>query len=134
MPETPNAIIHQQLRLWQQNCRKSDINQQDLINQLDPQLYDICLIQEPYIDFLKNTRAPSGWKVVYPPQHRTSDDRTRSVTLVSPRLATSNWMDLRVDCPDVTAVQVWGPFGTVRIFNVYNDCEHSGSTAHKHEF
>src|SRR6266536_3526428 len=126
MTETAN-VKHRQIRIWQQNCCKSDINQQHLINQLDPKLYDICLVQEPYIDFLKNTRAPGGWRVIYPPKHLTSEDRTRSVIFISPRLATSNWMDLRIDSPDITAVQIWGPFGTVRIFNIYNDCEHSRS-------
>src|SRR3954471_17708922 len=126
MTDTPRPA-HQQLRIWQENCQKSNINQQHLINQLDPNLFDLCLIQEPYIDFLMNTHAPGGWRVIYPPKHKDSDERSCSITLVSPKLATSNWMDLRIDSPDITAIQVWGAFGTVCIFNIYNDCEHSGS-------
>jgi ribonuclease HI len=77
---------------------------------------------------LKNSRAPNGWTPVYPPTHFKADqDRTRSLILVSPRLNTSNWMDLRVDSPDVTAIQMWGDFGTIQIFNIYNDCDHSRS-------
>lgn len=117
----------QQLRIWQQNCRKSLINQLHVINSLNPELYDICLIQEPYIDFLGNTRAPGNWRVIYPPTHLGEDShaRTRAVTLISPRLATSNWENLRINSPDVTAIQIWGEFGTIRIINAYVDCEHS---------
>jgi hypothetical protein len=38
-------------------------------------------------------------------------------------------MDLRINSPDVTAIQVWGDFGTIRMFNIYNDCEHSDGIA-----
>jgi ribonuclease HI len=116
-----------QLKIWQQNCRKSPVNQLHVINSLHPQSFDICLIQEPYIDFLNNTRAPAGWKVIYPPNRFTDDRRIRAVTLISPQLSTSNWMDLRIDSPDVTAIQIWGDFGTIKIFNVYTDCDHADS-------
>jgi hypothetical protein len=117
----------QQLKIWQQNCRKSLVNQLHVINSLNPDSFDICLIQEPYIDFINNTRAPAGWKVIYPPTRYTNGDRTRSVILVSPRLATSNWMDLCINSPDVTAIQLWGSFGNLMILNIYNDCEHADS-------
>src|SRR5215470_2107565 len=97
---TTNSTPNRQLRLWQQNCRKSATNQQHVINSLNPDTFDLCFIQEPYIDFLGNTRAPTGWKVIYPPTHFRNGKHTRSVTLVSPKLATSNWMDLRIDSPD----------------------------------
>jgi ribonuclease HI/endonuclease/exonuclease/phosphatase family metal-dependent hydrolase len=127
MTDTDPRNQSRQLRIWQQNCRKSLVNQIHVINSLNPEHFDLCLIQEPYIDFLGNTRAPNGWKVIYPPTHRGADGhaRTRAVTLISPRLATSNWADLYLDSPDVTAIQIWGSFGTIRVFNAYIDCEHS---------
>ena len=116
------------LRIWQQNCRKSDMNQFHVINQLDPKRFDICFIQEPHIDFLGNTKVPNSWTAIYPPTHYKKDGGcTRSITLVSPYLSSSNWMDLRIDLPDVTAIQIWGKFGTIRFFNIYNDCNHSKS-------
>src|SRR6266487_2347722 len=127
MPRDNNDETRPQLRIWQQNCRKSLINQQHVINSLSPMIFDICLIQEPYIDFLNNTRAPTGWKVIYPPTRFTEGARTRAVTLISPKLATTKWLDLRIDSPDITGIQIWGDFGTIRILNIYNDCEHSAS-------
>src|SRR4051812_34293339 len=102
-------IDRRQLSIWQQNCRKSLDNQLHLINSLNPTDYDLCLIQEPYIDHLNNTRAPPGWRTVYPPSHLDPNrPPSRSVILISPRLATSAWMDLRIDSPDITAIQLWG--------------------------
>jgi len=48
--------------------------------------------------------------------------------LVSPRIESSKWMDLRINSPDVTGIQIWAEFGTLRIFNIYNDGDHSHST------
>src|SRR4051812_37337602 len=119
MPNTTDTSLRQ-LRIWQQNCRKSLENQLHLINSLNPSEYDICLIQEPYIDPFKNTRAPTGWRTIYPPTHLIDNlPTTRSLILVSPRLATSAWMDLRINSPDISALQIWGTFGTILIFNIY---------------
>src|SRR5262249_51654522 len=89
--------------------------------------YDLCFIQEPHIDFLNNTRAPPGWRTIYPPRHRTGNDHTRAITLISPKLNTSHWKDLCIDSPDITGIEIWGPFGTVTLINIYNDCTHSGN-------
>src|SRR6266487_2186416 len=114
MMDTARETTLRQLKIWQQNCRKSLINQQHVINSLSPNKFDLCLIQEPYIDFLGNTRAPTGWRVIYPPTHLREREHTWAIVLVSPRLATSNWTDLRIDSPDVNAIQIWGEFGTIR--------------------
>src|SRR5436190_15629545 len=127
MMDTAHETTLRQLKIWQQNCRKSLVNQLHVINSLNPEQFDLCLIQEPYIDFLGNTRAPNGWKVIYPPTHLHDNGhaRTRAVTLISPRLATSNWADLHINSPDINGIQLWGASGTIRIFNAYIDCEHS---------
>jgi hypothetical protein len=124
-PTTTNP--HRQLKIWQQNCRKSLVNQLHMSNSLRTSEFDLCLIQEPYIDFLNNTQAPRGWRVIYPPTRYKNGPPTRSVILISPTIATANWTDLYIDSPDVTAIQIWGDFGTLRIFNVYNACEHNNS-------
>ncbi|KAJ3746913.1 hypothetical protein EV360DRAFT_57296, partial [Lentinula raphanica] len=82
---------------------------------------DIIAIQEPYIDFLGRTRALQHLHVIYPPRHRDQWERvtTQSIILVNNRLLTDSWTALEVDHPDVTAVQLVGDFGTLRIFNVY---------------
>src|SRR6202040_1378420 len=69
--------------------------------------------------------------IILPPSHnrpRTDGTMpTRSAILVSPRLDTAQWMDLSIDSPDVTGIQIWGDFGTIRLINIYNDCKHSAA-------
>jgi hypothetical protein len=117
------------LRIWQQNCRKSIKTQTDLCSRLCPKQYDLCLIQEPYIDSDKFTRAPTGWTALYPPTHGTPGAaRTRSVILVSPRLGTDICTTIPILSADITAVQVETQRGSIRIFNVYNDQNHNLAT------
>src|ERR1700731_3072143 len=129
MTDEEDPRIQPRLRIWQQNCRKSLDNMLHLINNLDPDHFDLCLVQEPHIDFLSRMRAPNGWHIVLPPTHNnpntSSTSPTRAVTLVSPRLDTTGWMNLAIESPDATGIQIWGDFGTFWIFNVYVDCDHS---------
>src|ERR1700730_1211038 len=137
MTDEEDPHTQPRLRIWQQNCRKSLDNTLHLINSLNPEHFDLCLVQEPHIDFLNKTRAPGGWRTILPPSHNrpntntnnnnndNPENPTRAAILVSPRLDTANWMDLTIDSPDLTGIQLWGEFGTIRIINVYADCHHS---------
>jgi len=49
------------------------------------------------------------------------------VILVSPRIDTASWTDLRINSPDITAIELHTDFGKIQIFNIYNDCEHGRS-------
>lgn len=109
----------QRLRIWQQNINKSLDGQNDLLHRVST--HDMVLIQEPYIDFLGNTRATPGWTVVYPTGHKDRTEKTRSVILVNSKLHTATWKQVGVAHPDITAIALTGPFGTIRIFNIYND-------------
>ncbi|KAJ3979256.1 hypothetical protein F5890DRAFT_1449340, partial [Lentinula detonsa] len=82
---------------------------------------DIIAIQEPYIDFLGRTRALRHLHVIYPKRHRDQwkERTTRSLLMVNKRLLTESWTALSIDHPDVTAIQVTGNYGTIRVFNVY---------------
>src|ERR1700722_14045493 len=121
MSEHPDTEERQEerIRIWQSNCRKSLINQLHVVNHLNPDIYDICAIQEPYMDFKGDSRAPNGWKVIYTPGRNKEETTIRSIILISPKLLTSNWTELNINLPDVSVVQIWGNFGTLRIFNIY---------------
>ena len=45
--------------------------------------------------------------------------------LVNAKISSNSWTALAVDCPDITAIQLTGEWGTLRIFNIYNDQTHS---------
>lgn len=122
-PTEDAPTIKQQLRVYQINCNKSNTAQSDVIN-LSPKDWDIICIQEPYLDFQNLTRSTQSWNVVYPHTHSTARV-SRSVMLISRALSLDSWQELPVASQDITAIQVYGGFGTLRIFNLYNACEHS---------
>ncbi|KIK37495.1 hypothetical protein CY34DRAFT_92648, partial [Suillus luteus UH-Slu-Lm8-n1] len=45
------------LRIWQQNLNASMAAQEALLNSSVANHWDIIVIQEPYLNFLRNTRA-----------------------------------------------------------------------------
>ncbi|EIW85810.1 hypothetical protein CONPUDRAFT_47317, partial [Coniophora puteana RWD-64-598 SS2] len=54
------------LQILQINANNSDFAQQDLLNDRFAEQWDVIVIQEPYKNFLGNTRATHRWHVVYP--------------------------------------------------------------------
>lgn len=130
MNDTPNnyPAPMRRLKIWQENINKSSTAHYYLINQDLHRTWDVILIQEPYLDAFKNTKANSYWRVIYPTDHLISDTRTRSVILVNSNLDTNNWTQLTLkNTGDITAIQLTGQFGRATIFNIYNDCDHSNS-------
>jgi len=108
------------------NVNKSNESQTDfLINRINPDNYDLVMIQEPYFDYKKDSRVSSKWIAIYPLKHIDDPLRTRSMILVNAKLSSNSWTAIAIDCPDITGIQITGKWGTVRIFNIYNDQAHS---------
>lgn len=118
--------LRTQLRVYQINCNRSLIAQSHVIN-LDAKDWDIICIQEPYVDWRGLSRSTPPWRVVYPYRH-TPTAKSRSLILVSKHISTDAWEALPVDSLDITAIQMSGNFGKIRLFNVYNACENAKST------
>ncbi|KAJ8593676.1 hypothetical protein M405DRAFT_731037, partial [Rhizopogon salebrosus TDB-379] len=60
----PNDIAS--LRIWQQNLNTSLTAQASLLNNPNAANWDLIVIQEPHINFLRNTSANHHWHVLYP--------------------------------------------------------------------
>jgi endonuclease/exonuclease/phosphatase family metal-dependent hydrolase len=111
------------LKIWQQNLNTSLIAQESLLNNPDMANWDILILQEPHINFLRNTRANHKWHVLYPTQHYTHPlQRLRAVILISAALDTNAWKQLPFPSSDVVILQLSGAYGTCSILNIYNDC------------
>ena len=108
------------LRIWQQNINRSLIAQQDLLNMLGNNNYDICAIQEPYLDHMDKTRANSHWAVIYPTTHMVEPKKTRSIILVNKKLSTDKWEEIEVDTGDVPGIRIKTDIGGIDIYNIYN--------------
>jgi hypothetical protein len=130
MPEQPLTNPHRPLLIRQQNVNKSLLSQLDLLESLKRDDYDICVIQEPYIDFKGKSRANRYWTVIYPNTHQEHPDSTRSIILINANLCTDTWKQVKFQHPDITAVELCGQFGTLRIINIYNDCHNNNALTH----
>jgi len=101
-----------------------------MLHILDPDKYDIAAIQEPYLNHTHNSRASPNWYSLYPKEHYTKPEDTRSLLLINRRIQTNNWTQIDFASSDVTAVQMQTPLGQVLLINMYNDGKnHEG--AHK---
>ncbi|KAF8226492.1 hypothetical protein L208DRAFT_1049965, partial [Tricholoma matsutake] len=97
--------------------------------------YDICTIQEPYIDFNGKTCTNGQWITVYPNTHKEHPDvvfenATRSVILVNANLVPDTWKQIQLQHLDITAIEITGEFSTLHIINVYNDCNNNSTLTH----
>jgi hypothetical protein len=124
MPNTADPNLRQ-LRIYQLNCNGSNDCQLTMLHDLRADTYDLVMIQEAYIAFNGVSRATSPWRVIYPRRHFIEPQKTCSIILVNKVLSTDHWEELPIDSSDISAMRITGPFGNLRIFNVYNDCEHS---------
>jgi len=87
------------------------------------QSFNMLILQEPFIDTFGNTKATKDWRVVYPSSHLSDPCPPRSVILVSTTIDTNNWSQIHIpDTRDLVAIQISSPYGTLAIFNIYNDC------------
>ena len=130
MPEQPQDNPQKPLTIRQQNVNKSLLSQLDLLESLRRDDYDICIIQEPHIDFKGNSRPNRQWSTLYPNTHQKHPEKTRSIILVNTNLHTDTWKQIDFQHPYITAVELRGAFGTLQIFNIYNDCNNNSSLTH----
>ncbi|KAJ3781155.1 hypothetical protein GGU10DRAFT_278073, partial [Lentinula aff. detonsa] len=126
MDQQPGNAPAKSLKIWQQNLNKSAQAQFSMVFNTDKS-YDILALQEPNIDKYGNTKSISRFYSIYPATHldsKTMKKKTRSVILVSTHLSTGSWTAIPVRHPDITAIQLTGTYGTLRIFNLYVDGHH----------
>ena len=134
MPEQredpPNRNANEKLRMLQLNLNKSEKAHLDIINENLSQDYDLILIQEPYTTTFNAIRTPANFRPVFPAHRLLSQDQIRSVIWVNRKMDTNSWAALDIqDTNDITGVQLKGPYGSLSIFNIYNDCTHSRNEA-----
>src|ERR1700679_1297583 len=125
-----NRNDNEKLRILQINLNKSEKAHLDIINKRVSQNYDIILIQEPHTTIFNAIRTPTNFRPVFPSHRLSSQDQIHSVMWVSRRLNTNSWESLDIPgMSDITGIQINGSYGTLSIFNIYNDCTHSRNEA-----
>ena len=68
------------------------------------------------------TLASRDWTLVYPSTHRSSDNPSRTVTLINASIRSNTWKQLEFPSSNVTVIQLSGGWGKLTIINMYNNC------------
>lgn len=63
--------------------------------------------------------------VVYPYCHHNRNKHTRSIMLISKQISTNTWTQIEVNSPDITVIHITMDKIMLRVFNIYNDGNHS---------
>ena len=92
--------------------------------------YNICAIQEPYIDPNSLSRANHQWFTIYPSTHLTEPSISRLILLINTNLITNNWKHILILHPDITTIALSTPQGIIWIFNIYNNCKNNNTLQH----
>ena len=116
------------LHIWQLNTRKSQMAQHHILN-TDPSLFNLILIQEPWINTFGNARGNHCWWIIYPSnQHVTNHPTIRSIMLVNANIFTNSYTTLNIPSNDIMAIHLKGTFRFCSVFNIYNDCTNNNTT------
>ena len=123
-----NPAAPSKLHIWQQNTRKSQVAHQYILN-TNPSLFNLILIQEPWIDSFGNARGSCNWWVIYPSSRYNDNHNTiHSIILVNTNISTDSYIPLHIPRSNITVLHLKGNFGHCAIFNIYNDCTNNEST------
>ena len=125
---TPNVHEREKntIKIWQQNVNKSRLCQHDLISsgRLTREGIDIIALQEPYINYIGGTITSNEWTVIFPTIHKKEPAKTRSIIFIRTSMVTDRWSQIDINSEDITAIKIYGDWGTLALFNAYIDCNH----------
>src|SRR5271168_3706412 len=114
LPSPPNRLtmnvgpLLTDIKIWQQNTRRSLDTQLALLNSLENN-FDIVCIQEPHFDFRNISRATKVWHTIYPTAPSSSEDteeRPQAIMLVHEKISTNCWTQIQIDSKDVVALKI----------------------------
>ena len=84
------------------------------------------LIQEPHTTAFNAIRTLTNFRPVFPTNRFKDNTQIRSMIWVNKHLETKDRKIIDIpNTNDITAIQLNGIYGTISIFNIYNDCTHS---------
>ena len=98
-------------------------------------LFNLILIQEPWLDSYGNARGNHHWCIVYPSnRYANRHNILRSIILINANISTDTYTQLKIHHSDITAICLKGVFGHCTIFNIYNNCTNNSTTDALHTY
>ena len=109
------------LQIKQQNCKNSKNVSLILMNTTDPKLWDIILIQEPYLyPDSKITITSPHWYPIYLLGDPNDNKPLSSLILVSTQLTSGLLQQIQIKSHLITAITLMLPSMTIDIYDIYN--------------
>jgi hypothetical protein len=94
----------------------------------------VVAIQEPPINTFANTIASRDWIPIYPTTHSNDPTKTCSLLLIRSTILTEKWQQVDFPSGDITVIQISGAWGTLTIYNIYNNCDNNDTIQLLEEF
>jgi len=121
------------LRILSLNCQKSPDVLLSLINNTNPQDWDILCIQEPPTDIRTRPGLTNRyWTPILPPIEPDHHRPIRSLILINSFIPTSNFTQIRHNHPDITAVLL--RHQNLLIISIYNPPDSNDTIHHQKNF
>lgn len=109
------------LHITQQNWKHCISIAQTPINTLNPNDWDLVLLQEPYIyPNTHLTMASRNWVTMYPTPGNGDTNIPKSVILVSDRLNLESYQQITIPSIHVTGLRIHVQNMSILVLNVYN--------------
>lgn len=114
-----NNISQHGLRIRSLNCNRRYEVLASLLNNTDPNLFDIICIQEPPPSFsTRPSLCPSTWDRILP--LASNDDPLKCFIYVSNRIPSSTYTPIPIHHSNISAICLSLPHLSMSIFNIYN--------------
>ncbi|KAF8988997.1 hypothetical protein BDQ17DRAFT_1195671, partial [Cyathus striatus] len=81
--------------------------------------YDICTVQEPYIDYNGKSQPNQHWITVYPSIAVPPGQVACSLLLVNSSISTNSWSQILVPSSDITAIQLQVAGGCLFLISIW---------------
>ena len=99
-----------------------------MLASVSPNKWDILALQEPWFDYLGNSRANPKWNVLYPSTKPLNNTHPpRSIILINTKFPTEFITQIPITSNDITVVKIQTLHHTLIIINIYNANDNSDS-------
>jgi hypothetical protein len=100
-----NPKLPKKLKIWQQNVHKFKTAQEYVLNNANPEDWDMIALQEPWIDKYGNSHGTQYWHAIYPANfYEEGQPWIHSILFINTNLFTDCYTVLPIKHSDVTMV------------------------------
>jgi hypothetical protein len=117
-----NPKLLTKLKIWQQNIHKSKTAHEYILDNANPEDWEVIALQEPWIDKYSNSCGTQYWCTIYPANlYEEGWAQICSMLFINTNLSTDCYTLIPIKHSNVTMVQFRGDNSFLSLFNIYNE-------------